>query len=123
MENNDKIVKFLAYNGRVSIVCANTTYMVEQARITHNLSPVSVAALGRTLTVSCIMASSMKNKADKLTVQIKGNGPLGGIVVVADNVPKLKGYVTNPFVDIPLNKSGKLDVGGAVRKKWLCKYN
>lgn len=116
MENKDKIIKFLAYDGRVSIVCANTTYLVEQARLTHDLSPVALAALGRTLTISSIIASNMKEKEDKLTVQIKGNGPLGGIVVVANNNPKLKGYVENPLLDMPLNKNGKLDVGGAVGK-------
>lgn len=116
MENNDRIIKFLAYNGRVSIICANTTNLVEKARTTHDLSPVAVATLGRTLTISSIMAINMKNKSDKLTVQIKGDGPLGGIVVVSDNSPKIKGYVENPLVDMPLNKLGKLDVGGAVGK-------
>lgn len=116
MESNDKIIKFLAYDGRVSIICANTTHLVEKARITHDLSPVAVAALGRTLTIASIMASNMKNEEDKLTVQIKGNGSLGGIVVVANKSPKLKGYVQNPLVDMPLNSNGKLDVGGAVGK-------
>lgn len=113
MESKDKIVKFLAYQGRVSIVCANTTHLVEKARITHDLSPVATAAIGRALTISSIMATNMKNKDDKLTIQIKGNGPIGGIVVVANNIPKVKGYVQNPVVDIPL-KDGKLDVGSAI---------
>lgn len=117
MEISDKIIKFLAYDGRVSIICANTTYLVEKARITHDLSPVATAALGRTLTIASIMASNMKNEEDKLTIQIKGNGPLGGIVVVANNSPKIKGYVQNPLVDMPLNLNGKLDVGGAIGKE------
>lgn len=117
MEISDKIIKFLAYDGRVSIICANTTYLVEEARMTHDLSPVATAALGRTLTIASIMASNMKNEEDKLTIQIKGNGPLGGIVVVANNSPKIKGYVQNPLVDMPLNLNGKLDVGGAIGKE------
>lgn len=117
MECKDKITKFLAYNGRVSIICANTTELVEKARITHDLSPVATTALGRTLTISSIIAIGMKDKNDSLTIQIKGNGPLGGIVVVSNNTPKLKGYVVNPRVDIPLSKNGKLDVGGAVGKE------
>lgn len=116
MESNDKIIKFLAYDGRVSIVCASTTSLVEKARILHDLSPVATAALGRTLTIASIMAANMKNKEDKLTIQIKGNGPLGGLVVVANNSPKLKGYVQNGMVDMPL-KNGKLDVGGALGKE------
>lgn len=114
MENNDKIIKFLAYNGRVSIICAKTTNLVEKARITHDLSPVATAAFGRMLTISSLMAIGMKNQNDKLTVQIKGNGPIGQMLVVSNNYPKIKGYVENPVVDIPLNKNGKIDVGNAV---------
>jgi molecular chaperone Hsp33 len=113
MENNDRIIRMLAYNGRVSIICANTTNLVEKARLTHDLSPVATAALGRALTVTSMMAVNMKNENDKLTVQIKGNGPLGGMVIISNNFPKLKGYVNNPIVDLPL-KNGKLDVGGAI---------
>ncbi len=116
MENNDRIIKCLAYEGKVSIICADTTYLVEQARKIHDLSPVATAALGRTLTVSSIIAINMKNKNDRLTVQIKGDGPIGNIVVVANNFPKLKGYVGNNLLDLPLNENGKLNVGQAVGK-------
>ena len=116
MENRDRIMKFLAYDGRVNITCANTTDLVEKARKMHDLSPVATAVFGRTLTISSIMASEMKGKDDKLTIQIKGNGPIGQMVVVADSFPKVKGYVENPLVDLPLNENGKIDVGNAVGK-------
>ncbi len=116
MENKDRIIKCLAYDGKVSIVCADTTYLVEQARKIHDLSPVATAVLGRTLTISSIIAINMKNTTDKLTVQIRGDGPIGSIVVVANNFPKLKGFVGNNLLDIPLNEDGKLDVGKAVGK-------
>ena len=76
MENKDRIIRILAYNGRVSIICANTTALVEKAKNTHDLSPLATAALGRTLTATAMMAISMKNVQDKLTVQLKGNGQL-----------------------------------------------
>ena len=110
----DKIMKFLAYDGKISVVCASTTELVEEARKIHDLSPVATAAFGRLLTISAIMGNEMKSKEDKLTVQIKGNGPLGTMLVTADNFPRVKGYVANPVVDLPLNDMGKLDVGGAV---------
>ena len=111
----DKIIKFLAYDGRVSIICASTTNLVEDARKVHDLSPVATAAFGRTLTIASIMAVNMKNKTDKLTIQIKAEGPLGGLVIVSNNFPKLKGYIQNPQIDLP-TKNGKLDVGGALGK-------
>ncbi len=116
VENEDKIVKFLAYDGKVNIVCANTTSLVEKARKIHDLSPVATAALGRTLTIGSIMGSNMKNVNDNLTIQISGNGPIGKIIVVANNFPKVRGYVENAVVDLPLREDGKLNVGEAVGK-------
>ena len=111
---SDKIVKFLAYDGKVSVICAKTTNMVDDARKTHDLSPLATAALGRTITMAAIMGTEMKNTQDKLTLQIKGAGPIGMMVAVANNFPKVKAFVGNPHVDLPLNDIGKLDVGNAV---------
>ncbi len=110
----DQIIKFLAHNGKISVTCASTIKLVEEARKLHDLSPVSTAVLGRVLTMTALMGCEMKNKTDKLTIQVKGNGPIGKIVAVSDNYPRVKACVTNPVVDIPLNEFGKLDVGGAV---------
>lgn len=111
----DKIMKFLAYDKKVLVICANTTEMVEKARITHDLSPVATAALGRVITMASIMGTEMKGSHDKLTLQIKGSGPLGMMVAVANNFPRVKAFVSNPYVDIPLKDMEKLDVGEAVR--------
>lgn len=110
----DKINKFLAYNGRINVICCNTTTLVEEARKIHDLSPVVTAALGRLLTVTSLMATDLKNKEDKLTIQIKANGPIESMVTIANSNNEIKGYAKNTVVDIPLNEDGKLDVGGAV---------
>ena len=110
----DKITNFLAYDGRIAITCIKSTSMVEEARKIHDLSPVATAAFGRLLTITALMAVEMKSKQDKITIEIKGNGPVGGMLTTANNIPEVKGYVINPYVDLPLNEFGKLDVGGAV---------
>ena len=110
----DKINKFLAYNGRINVICCDTTTLVEETRKIHDLSPVVTAALGRLLTVTSLMATDLKNKEDKLTIQIKANGPIESMVTVANSNNEIKGYAKNTVVDIPLNEDGKLDVGGAV---------
>ena len=110
----DEIIKFLAYDGKISVVCANTTKLVEKARQTHDLSPVVTAAFGRLLTITAIMGNEMKNEKDKLTIQLKGNGQIGTMLTVSNNYPKVKGYVSNPYVDLPLNEFEKLDVAKAV---------
>ena len=110
----DQIIKFLAYDGKISVTCASTTNLVEEARKIHDLSPLVTAALGRVLTITALMGSEMKNKTDKLTIQVKGNGEIEKMIAVSDNYPHVKACVRNPRVELPLNEFGKLDVGGAV---------
>ena len=110
----DNIKRFLAYNGRINIVCISTTELVEEARKVHDLSPVATAALGRTLTMAAIIGSGLKGEKDTVTLQIKGNGPIGTIVAVSDSKLRTRGYVTEPKVDVPLKQNGKLDVSAAV---------
>lgn len=110
----DKIIKGLAYDGRVSITCIESTALVEEARKIHNLSPVCTAAFGRLLTITALIGSSMKSEKDKLTIQVKGGGPIETMVTVSNNKPIVKGYVSDGLVDLPLNEFGKLDVSGAV---------
>ena len=99
-------------NARVYI--ASTKNLVQQSRFIHNTTPVVTAALGRTLTAGAIMGAMLKNDTDLLTISIKGNGPIGGIVVTADNKSCVKGYVHNNKVQIPLKPTSKLDVAGAI---------
>jgi len=110
----DYIIRATAGNGSVRIFAANTRNLANNARLLHQTAPVATAALGRTLTAAAMMGATLKNETDILTLDIRGNGPLGGIVVVADNKSHVKGYVLNPDVDIPKKANGKIDVSGAV---------
>lgn len=109
----DYIVRATAADGQIRAFAAVTKDTVEEARQRHGTSPVATAALGRLLTAGALMGSMMKNDTDMLTLQVRGDGPLGGITVTADSHANVKGYVLNPDVMLP-PKNGKLDVGGAV---------
>ena len=61
-----------------------------------------------------LMGAMQKDENIDLTLQVKGLGPAGLIITVAKHDGFVKGYVENPFVDLPLNSKGKLDVGAAV---------
>ena len=110
----DYIVRATAADAQIRAFAATTKETVELARQYHNTSPVATAALGRLLTAGAMMGAMMKGEKDLLTLQVKGNGPLGGITVTADSAANVKGYVNNPGVLIHANEKGKLDVGGAV---------
>lgn len=117
MENILK--KYLAYDGMVKVVLVNGTKMVSEARNIHNLSNVATAALGRTLIMTAIMSSKLKEKDNRITVQIKGDGPIGSIVTCGNSNLDIKGYVSVPDVELPLNDIGKLDVAKAVGRGYL----
>lgn len=110
----DYIVRATAANNQIRAFAATTKETVEAARQAHNTSPVATVALGRLLTGGAMMGSMMKNDSDMLTIQIKGDGPIGGLTVTADSKGNVKGYVEHPEVMLPPNAQGKLDVAGAL---------
>lgn len=111
---SDKIIRAMAANNQIRVFAANTKTMVETARKIHNTTPVATAALGRLMTAASMMGIMLKGAEDLLTLQIKGSGPLGGIVVTTNSKAEVKGYVYNPDVELPLNEKGKLDVSEAL---------
>ena len=111
---SDYIVMATAADNQIRAFAITSRDMVEKARQIHNTSPVATAALGRSLSAGAMMGAMMKGEQDLLTLQIRGDGPLGGITVTADSKAQVKGYVNEPAVLIPANAKGKLDVSGAI---------
>lgn len=112
----DYIVRAVTKDGAVRAFCAVTTNTVNEAYKMHKTSPVATAALGRLLTASAMMGAMLKSENETITLQLVGDGPIGRVLAVSDSNSNVKGYVTNPLVDLPKNSKGKLDVGGAVGK-------
>ena len=117
------MVRATAANAQIRAFACTTRETVETARAAHNTSPVVTAALGRLLSAGVMMGSMLKGEKDIVTLQIRGEGPLqglvvtspiGGLTVTADRNGHVKGYANVPDVILPANAQGKLDVGGAV---------
>lgn len=115
----DYIARATAANSQIRAFAATTRETVETARQKHNTSPVVSAALGRLLTAGAMMGSMLKGEKDILTLQVKGNGPMKGMIVTADSQANVKGYAMEPQVILPANAKGKLDVAGAVGEGFL----
>ena len=119
---SDRIVRAITSDGMVQAAAISSRDLTERPidaphindRQIHKTLPVATAALGRTLAGCAMMGNALKGQGASLTLQIKGTGPLGTILAVSDPAGNVRGYVTNPQVDLPLRPDGKLDVGTAV---------
>lgn len=106
-------------SGSYRVYLSVTTQLTEEARSIHGTTPVATAALGRVLAAAGMMGLMLKGDKDKLTLQVKGDGPAIEILATANSQGRVKGYISNPDVDLPVKENDKLDVGGAVGKGTL----
>lgn len=109
-----KLIRTITSDGAIMATALDSTDIVAQAEQYFSTSAVVTAALGRLLTATSIMGNMMKGENDTVTVRINADGPIGSLVCVADAKGNVRGYVTNPRVEIPLKANGKLDVSSAV---------
>lgn len=114
MQQKDTILQALLMGGTIRVTAISGKAMVEEARRVHALSRVCTAALGRQLMATAMMAAQLKHEDESLTTILRGTGPAGNLVCTGRFQARVKGYVANPEVELPLKASGKLDVSGAV---------
>ena len=115
----DYLIRATAADAQVRAFAVTSRDLVEEARDRHDLSPVVTAALGRLMTGACLMGSMLNGEKDVLTLQISGDGPVGGMTVTADSRGNVKGYANRPQAMMPPNAQGKLDVGGVIGAGYL----
>ncbi|MBQ6628669.1 MAG: Hsp33 family molecular chaperone HslO [Methanobrevibacter sp.] len=112
--NMDNLFRYITDDGSAFIHVIDSTNIVKTMHMIHNTSATASAALGRSLTVTSLMGAGLMKDENSLTLQIKGNGPIGSIVAVSDHDGNVRGYCDNPAADFPSNSKGKLDVGNVV---------
>ena len=115
---SDRIIRAITCDGAVKILAMTARETVEEARRIHDLTPLTSAALGRTLIAASLLGNDLKSEDHTLTVRIDGTGPIGSIVAVSDSAGYVRGYCRNPHVDLPVRESDrKIDVSGGVGKE------
>lgn len=110
----DYLVRGMTMDGMVKVVAIRSTQMVRRGAQLQGTTPNATAAFGRALTAASMMGNMQKVENGSMTLQIKGDGPIGGIVCVSDPVGNVRGYVYNPNVPLVEKNPGKLDIGATV---------
>ncbi len=110
---HDEMLQIDLCDGQVRVMLCETTQTVQRCADIHESTPVCTAALGRLMTGTLMLGIMMKGEDESVTVTLKGDGPMGSLVAVADH-----GYVRacadDCGIELPLREDGKLDVGSAV---------
>ncbi len=110
------VKRAISSDGSARIVFCDSTAIVRRACEIHKTAKTATAVLGRCLTAASMMGSLLKDRDDSLTLRFDGDGPAGHVVCVSDYKGNVRGYMDDPSVELPPNKAGKLDVGGAIGK-------
>ncbi len=110
------LIRCITEEGAIAAIAIDSTQIVREMERIHKTSAVTSAALGRLLTAASMMGSLLKGEQESITLRVSGDGPAGTLIAVSDFAGNVRGYVSQPVVELPLNHVGKLDVGKAVGK-------
>ena len=113
---SDYLVRGMSMDGFVKVVAIRSTELVRRGAQIHKTAPNATAAFGRVLTAASMMGNMQKVENGSMTLQFKGDGPIGSIVCVSDPTGNVRGYVYEPNVPLVEKHPGKLDVGATVGK-------
>ncbi len=109
----DQVIKSLIFNENVRLYVASSTNLVNEMQKRQNLWPTTLAALGRTLTVTAMMGLMLKQNSN-IAIEIDGKGPAGRIITGGNSKGEVKGYIEHPEVHFEYHDQKKLNVGMAV---------
>lgn len=108
------LVHATAFDGRVRALAVDSTSAVRELTQLQGTGPAATAALGRVATATLLLGATLKKETHLVTVQVRGDGPLGTVLASANGRGEVRGLVGNPRPAIAETRDGKLNVSGAV---------
>lgn len=114
IRRGDHIVRGTAADGMVRAFAITARNTVQTAHENHGTSPLVTAALGRLMMAGQMIGAMSKNDNELITLTVRGDGPIGGLTVTANNRGQVKGFANNPHVWLPLKPDEHLNVGGGI---------
>lgn len=108
----DYLIRVIARETGVRGLACVTTHLANEAARRHEAAPTAAAALARGLTGGALMGALLKI-GQRVAIKLEGDGPLEKLLVESDAYGRIRGYVGNPQLNLPV-VNGQHNVGGAV---------
>lgn len=112
----DHIIRGLLRERPVRVVATITTEVSREAARRHGVVAGGQVALARGATSGLLVATLTKGR-ERVTVQIFGDGPLGGVIVDANGSGEVRAYLKNPAHLIPGGPGERVRLGPAVGRR------
>lgn len=90
----DGLTTFLLAHGNLRAVLCNGSLMINQMRANHHLQIAETLILGQNYLAASLLSANLKEN-DEISLQVRCDGPLGGLNVEADSRHRVRGYLVN----------------------------
>jgi molecular chaperone Hsp33 len=119
MGEPDEIVRSIVRAPSIRVVTVTTTSVAREAARRHAAGTAGAVALARGLTAGLLLATLTKDD-ERVTLQVLGDGPLGGLTVDASAAGTARAYVKNPEISLPPRQGAeRASLGAAIGKNGL----
>lgn len=106
------LLRALSRDGGIAVRAVSAPGLVAEAGKRQGAGPLARAALGRALLGSVLLGAGAKDD-ETVMLRLRGDGPLGSVLAIADADGRARGRVANPAAERP-RVQGALDLAGGI---------
>lgn len=108
----DYLIRVIAKEAGVRGLACFTTELAQEAAQRHETKPTATVALAEGLTGVSLLGALLKVR-QRVAMKFEGSGPIQKIMAESNAYGKVRGYVGNPDVELPM-QNGEQNVPGAL---------
>lgn len=113
MHDSDHLVRCLAGGGTVRALAVRSTHIARNLARLHEATPIASVALARVSAAALLLGGLLKGR-EQVSLQLKGNGPLGALYAVADAAGHVRVSIDGPATDLAADADGRWPLRAAL---------
>ncbi len=111
--DGDYLVRAMGANASVRALAVRSTQVGHALMDAHRSLPTAAAAVARLSTACLLLGGTVKGR-EQVSIEMRGDGPLGAIYAIADAHGHVRATVKDPTVSLPPRSDGKFDISAGI---------